>query len=117
MPFAKGYLERILEVSGSRDHREEMLLRLTDVYGSHFNKLKALIWFRNVPSQSLLFWDGEEKFRLGSKTSRLFHPETMADFISIMQSYGHELEINLENNPAESHNGVGQRPFDLRLML
>jgi hypothetical protein len=117
MSFAKGYLERILEVKGSKDYREDMLLRITDVYMSSFKKVKALMWFKNVPSQSLLFWHGDETFSLGDKKSRHFHPETMADFVSIMQSYGHELDVNLDNNPIDMYNGTGQKGVDLRLML
>ena len=118
MPFAKGFIERILDIRGNMEQRDDMLLRITDVYMSNFNRVKALMWFKNIPSQSLLFWQGDVTFTLGEKKGRSFNPETMSDFISIMQSYGHELDINLENNPAQVNaEYVGQRPVDLRLML
>jgi hypothetical protein len=117
MSFAKGFLERVLDVHGDNYHRWITMLKVVDVYMTGFNRIRATIWFKNIPSNTLLFWHSDHKFSLGEKKGRHFEPKTMADFISIMQSYGHELELNLDNNPMSDYRGNGQKPIDLRYML
>lgn len=114
---AKSLVERLFDIKGNREVREEAFYKVLDMYSTSFNRTRALMWFENVPA--MLIWRGDNTFWLGDKKSRHFSPETIADFISLMQSYGHDLKINRANNPIDMFEAgtTLQKPVNLRYLL
>ena len=100
--YAKSFVERIGETRGNSSYgREHEICRSYGLYSESFNRQRALRYFRNVPVSFI--WRGEYSFTVsGIKNDVHFTPETIADFISICQSLGKELIINLGEEETET---------------
>jgi hypothetical protein len=64
------------------------------VYSEKFNREKAVMWFKNIPS--FIKFRGNYTFCVDGMRDKLhFAPATIADFISIVQSLGCDLEVRI----------------------
>jgi hypothetical protein len=95
MPTAKSLVENLLDKKATSSFaREDLMCRSLHVYSESFNREKAQRWFEDIPPY--IKFRGNFTFYVEGMPDKLhFAPPTIADFISIVQSLGHDLKIDL----------------------
>lgn len=77
--------------------RFNMLQGIYAIYCSGFSRLKVLRIFEDVPVN--IKWINQFEFSIGGC---IFKPKTLADFISIISSMGHDLNPRFDNDGNET---------------
>lgn len=95
----KTLIEAIAQIK-SNDYavRFRMLLKIFSAYDTKFTRLNALTFFEEVPATFI--WANEDSVNSSFKyNGTIFRPNTMADFISIVNSLGLDLQPRFSSNP------------------
>ncbi len=103
MARAKSLVENLCDKRGNSSYaREHKMCESLHVYSEAFNKAKAQSWFVSLPP--MITFRGKFTFNIEGFGDHVhFSPDTMADFISIVQSLNYELEPKLvEIDPDDS---------------
>lgn len=95
MARAKSLVENLCDKRGNSSYaREHKMCESLHVYSESFNRKKAESWFMSIPP--MITFRGNFTFNIDGFGENIhFAPSTMADFIGIVQSLGHELEVSI----------------------
>ena len=119
--ICKSLVENLCEKRGSSSYaREHKICESLHVYSESFNRAKANSWFVNLPP--IITFRGKFTFNIDGFGDHVhFSPDTMADFISIVNSLNYDLEPNITeidfNDPPEMREWDESRNKALRKLI